>query len=208
MPKLVIVSGPQSSGKTTLMNHIKANHKDWFFVDEINPAFITGNKDHGAFHTGPELEKKIIEKSLNIINNLDMKKNVTFLETGIFAIVFARYLMDEKTADEFYRQFLKAFEGLELYVIFINTVPQVSWERRKEKYLKRIKNNGEVDKDLIDKHLNRYKKIITELYPLMLKFYDELPFPKTMIENSNKEKSTFLKEAEKIIFSLLSRKSP
>ena len=208
MSKLIVIAGPQSSGKTSLLNNLKKKYSNWHFIDEINPATVTGKKDFGAVNTGTELEKKIIERDINNIRNISRDHQIVVLECGIFHYVYARHFIYREQANFYFKEYLKAHKGLDTHVIFIKTIPEVSLERRKEKYLKRIMDKGITDKKIIDEYLEQYRKVIDDLYPLWLECYKKVPFPKIMIENSYKEKSRYLKEADEIIQSLLPQKSP
>jgi len=43
MKKIIIIAGPQSSGKTTTFNFLKTIYKEAVFVEEINPYFFIKN---------------------------------------------------------------------------------------------------------------------------------------------------------------------
>ncbi len=202
MPKLFIIAGPQSAGKVTLLNYLRKKHKNWFYVDEVNPASVTGKKYFGAINTTAELEKRIIEEDIKNIKNIRRDHNVIILNTGIFHYVFALYFNYKKLANYFFKQYLNAHKGLNPYVIFINAIPEVSWERRKPKYIKRIEDKGITDPAIIEQHLAKYKKIIDTVYPYWFECYNRVPYPKLIIENSNKKKNAFLKEADEIITKL------
>ena len=205
MTKLIIIAGPQSSGKTTLFKYLQKKHPNWQFVSDTDPRTVTGKKHFGAVNVSAELEEKILEQDLKNIKNIDRKKEIVIAECGIFNCVYAQHFLYEKLANHYYKEYLKIYEGLNPYVFFIKTIPEISWQRRKEKYRKRILDRGVTDQKIIEEYLYEYKKIIETLYPSWLEFYKKIPFKKIMIENSYKEKGQFLKEADKIIQSLLTR---
>lgn len=208
MQKYIIIAGPQSSGKSTLLKYLKEKHPNWHFIEEKNPASVTGKKDFGAINSESELERKIIEEDILHIKKINRKnKKVIIIESDIFHYVYARYFIGKKEANDFFKQYLQAHQGYDPLVIFIKTTPSISWERRKPEYIKRIKNKRITDEKTVIKHLDQYKKIIEDLYPLWLKCYDKIPFKKLTIENLHGKKAEFLKKAEKIILSL-SQKSP
>ncbi len=206
MTKLIIIAGPQSSGKTTTLNYLKKKHPEWHFVDEVNPASITGKKDFGALNTSAQLERKIIEEDIKNIEKISRGHKFVLLECGIFHYAYARYFLYKKIADEFFQKYLGAHHGLDPFVLFIHTKPDASWERRKGKYVKRLKNKGISEPDIMEKHLTKYREMIETLYPFWLDCYKKVPFPKMTIPNTVKSKGVFLKEADKVIQSLLYRK--
>lgn len=207
MTRLITIAGPQSSGKTTLFNHLKKKYKKYVFLPEINPKSITGKKDFGAINTYESLERRITKIDIDRIKKIDRNNKIIVIETGIFHYVWTENFLDKKTAEKYFKKYLDVQKKFHSFVIFIDTKPDISWKRRKEIYKQRILNKGIHDKSIIKKYLQEYKKIIFNLYPLWLKCYKKIPFEKIMIKNSTKAKTTFLKQAEKIILSLLSQPS-
>lgn len=205
MTKLIIIAGPQSSGKTTCLNYLKKNHKDWEFVDEVNPRTITGKKNFGAINTNADLEQKILEEDIKNIQNIDRNRKIVILESGIFHYVYARHFLYKKLADHYYLEYLKAHEKLNPYVIFIKTDLDVCFARRKPKYLKRILEKGVTDQNVINQFLDEYKEVMRAIYPYWFDCYKKVPFSKLMIENSNIEKNIFLKEAKKIVLNIVNK---
>jgi len=199
MTRLIIIAGPQSSGKTTVLKHLRRLHKNWEFIDEINPTSITGIKNFGAINTTEELEKKIIETDINKIKSINRNFNTAVIETGIFHCVYASHFFSEKIALQYFNMYLKAHEGLKPYVIFIDTKPQVSWERRKGRYLKRIREKRIREKKKKELLLKKYRKTIDDLYPHWLRIFKKIPFEKIKMMNNHENKSEFLENIDRIL---------
>jgi deoxyadenosine/deoxycytidine kinase len=202
MTKLIIIAGPQSAGKTTLLNYLKSRYNNWYFIDEVNPASITGKKNFGIINTSADLQRKIIEADIENIIKIKRDHQFVLLESGIFHYAYARFFLYKKIAEEYFQKYLEAHKGLDPIVVFIHTNPSASWKRRKSKYLKRITDKGITDPDIKEQYLEKYREIIEKLYPYWLESYKKMPFPKMTIPNSNKSKNKFLKQAEQIIISL------
>ncbi len=203
MTSYIIIAGPQSSGKSSLLKYLKTKYPKHIFIEEKNPASVTGKKDFGAINSGSELEKKIIEEDIKHIQEIDRKNKIIIIESDIFHCVYADYFNGKKNANKYYRRYLKAHQGFNPVIIFINTLPEISWKRRRYKYVNRIRNKKIKSKKEIKKLLDRYQEIILQLYPIWIKYYKKVPFKKLMIENSYKSKNEFINEVDKIILSLL-----
>ena len=198
MIKLIIIAGPQSSGKTTAFNHLKSKFPDFHYREEINPYLLAGKNHLGGAFTTRELELKLVEADLLMLKNLNALKlnlyKAIILETSIFHLVYTEKFCGQKIANNFFEKYLLLQKKFNCLNIFIDTKPEVSFRRRYPTYLKRIKKqNGEINSF---EFLKRYQKTIYDLYPLWLKWYDRVPFNKLTIRNSFKTKKEFLLEME------------
>jgi len=103
----------------------------------------------------------------------------------------------KKLVDLFYPQYTNLYNELNSFIIFIDTKPEVSFARRKEIYIERIKKMGVTDKKLFASKLKKYQDI-------WLKFYEKIPYPKVSIKNSDISKQQFLNEIDREVKSFLS----
>jgi len=205
--KLITIAGPQSSGKTTIFNLLKENYPQALFLPEINP--FTFKKDHlGAAYVTKKFEKQIVEADINQIKNLKhslynnrLKNNkksrprTVIVETGIFHLVYLdETIVGKKTAEKFLSKYLLALQRFKPLILFIDTKPHVSWQRRKNHYIKRLKKTKSTSGKEKKKFLERHKAKIYRLYPLWLKHYQKLPFKKIIVKNSYKDYSKFISE--------------
>ena len=53
--KLLIIAGPQSSGKTSAFNHLKSKYTNFHYQEEINPYSLAGKNHPGGAFTTNEL---------------------------------------------------------------------------------------------------------------------------------------------------------
>lgn len=209
MNYFITIAGPQSSGKTTALKHLQEKHKDWIFVEEINPYTVTGANHPGGAYVDSDLETNIIKIQLAKMEAIkDRLDQMAVAETGIGHVVYTQFFVGKKIADKFYDDYIRLYNGLNPFIIFIDTTATISFERRKNKYEKRIKERGIVKKKEAEGALKKYRNTIFDLYPLWIKFYEKLPYPKVKIENSSLNQGKFLNELDRVISELLSRKSP
>ncbi len=211
MACLLIIAGPQSSGKTTVFNLLKnyliddrQPDKRVAFLSEINPYCFV-NKNHlGAAFVDKKLQIAIANADLKRIqkiidNNFDHDRGKScdktyLIETGIFGLVYFEHILGRKKAEIYFKKYLEMYKHFSPIILFIDTKPEISWKRRKPKYLERIKNSGVIDPKKKAAMLKKYRGIIDALYPLWLKWYKKFPFEKYMIRNSYKTERAFLKE--------------
>ena len=204
MTHFITIAGPQSSGKTTALNYLKDKHPDWVFIEDINPYTISGENHKGAAYVDRELEAKILEVQLlklQPIRNIYGRNSVA--ETGIFHLVYGSFFGRKKLTRLYEPNFFKLYQELNSLIVFIDTTPEVSFERRKEAYKKRVEALGINNFKNANFMLKKYKNTIYKLYPYWHKFYEKLQFPKIIIENSNISKGQFLEKIEATIKKLL-----
>lgn len=204
MSHFITIAGPQSSGKTTAFNYLQEKYPDWYFVDEINP-FTVVDKDHmgGAF-VNEDLETKLLEIDLAKVKAVINSYNpIAIIETGILHVVYGEFFINNKLAKEYFEKYNRLYQELNSYIIYIDTRPEVSFQRRKAEYLNRIKKRNINTPKEIQTALIKYQNTIYKLYPIWQKFYKRLKFPSKIINNSYKTQEVFLKEIEKTIQNLL-----
>ncbi len=209
MSQFITITGPQSSGKTTAVNFLKSKYSDWFYVEEVNPYTVI-SKDHpGAAYTSKDLQVNLMEIELTKLKAIESRyESVSVVEMGILRLVYAEYFYHKKLADQYLATYLKLYRDLNPYIIFIDTKPEVSFHRRKAKYIERIHNQGINDKKHFDIALRKYQDTIFHLYPQWLKYYEKLNFPKKSIKNSHIAEGEFIIEIDKAVKSILSGNFP
>jgi deoxyadenosine/deoxycytidine kinase len=181
MARLITIAGPQSSGKTTFLNVLKNRYQSWRFIPE-------------AFSFDKKLELKIIKNELSLLKSLDDKRT-TVIETGIFHLVYSEKICGAKIAQNYFKKYLAVYKKFEPLIFFIDTKPEVSWRRRQDKYLDRIKSLGINDEQEIAKRLSKYQKNLYALYPLWLKYLEKIPYQKIIFRNSYIAEDEFIREA-------------
>lgn len=192
--KLVVIAGPQSSGKTTSLNHIKHKYRsDLDFHPEINQYNLYPKTTKlGSISVSSEMEQEIIRADLSHINNISPTSRIQVLETSVFHLVYSNHL-----APSIYQEakmgYLKAISSHELYVIFIDSKPEISFARRKQNYLARVK-----DKPNKKELMAKYEQRINDLYPIWHQVYNEIDYAKdkTIIRNNHSDQDRFLREVE------------
>lgn len=192
--RLIIIAGPQSSGKTTALNLIKKKFPNLTIINETNQYSLVSKKHLGGAFVTKEIEQKILDTDIKVVAKINRSLPVVVIETAIFHMVYGEYYCNKQLAKKYYSKYIHCHKNLHPIIIFINTKPEISWKRRKPIYLKRIKDNEIIIPSVKKTVLNKYRKIIYNLYPLWLKYYKIIPFEKYMIRNSNKSYFKFKKE--------------
>lgn len=194
LTKLIIIAGPQSSGKTTAFNHLKIKFPNFHYQEEINPYLLRGSNHPGGAFTTHDLEMELVNEDIKELNNLNNRESnhhkTIILETGIFHLVYAESFCGKKIADRYFEKYLKIISKFNTQIIYIDTKPEISWRRRYPDYLARTKLNGDV------KALEKYQNKLYKLYPIWLKWYDRIPFKKQTIRNSFITKDRFIEKIE------------
>jgi hypothetical protein len=124
------------------------------------------------------------------MKNLDPSKNYIF-ETGPLQIVYVEKYSGIRQANIYFEKYLKALKLFKPTIIFIDTKPYISFKRRKNKYLDRIKTHGLSKESKII--IQEYRDKIFDLYPLWRKWLDKFSCQKIIIKNSYKSKEEMLK---------------
>jgi len=194
--KLIIIAGPQSSGKTTLFNFLKKNLKNTLFLEEVNPFTIVGPKHLGGAFVDLALEKKIIEYDLKRLKKIIQEHKLQSIieETGVFHLVYLKKLVNKKIFNQYLKKYLCLYKKFFPMIVFIDTKPKISWKRRRNIYLSRIQKQGIKDQKQKQTFLKKYANKIFYLYDHWLNLYQTLPFKKIIIRNSYKKETLFLKE--------------
>lgn len=76
MTKLIIIAGPQSSGKTTIFNLLEKKFSAVTFISEINQYVIKDQNHLGGVFVEKELELKLVEEDIKAIKNIDRRSSV------------------------------------------------------------------------------------------------------------------------------------
>lgn len=209
MSQFITIAGPQSSGKTTAINFLKNKYPDWFYLEEVNPYTVISKNHPGAAYTSKDLQINLIDIELTKLRAIESRyESVSIVELGIFRLIYSEYFYHKKLSEQFLPDYMKLYHDLNPYIILIDTKPEVSFQRRKEKYIERIHNQGIKDKKQFDITLRKYQDTIFHLYPYWLRYYDKLNFPKKLIKNSYISEGEFLIEINKTVKSIISGNFP
>lgn len=213
--RLIVIAGPQSSGKSTLFQALKKRFPKNIFLEEINPYLLTGHKHFGAAFVDRNLQLCIcntdIQRTKKILSNhfpydRSINSKTYIIETGIFGLAYLEKIIGVRKTNTYQKQYFVLYKKFNPVVIFIDTKPTISWKRRKEKYLNRLLNKGIKNKKSVNKMMMKYKKNLFDMYPLFIKYYQRIPFEKYMIKNSYHDKKTFEKQIMTLLQSIILRR--
>ncbi|MBI4972996.1 AAA family ATPase [Candidatus Roizmanbacteria bacterium] len=192
--RLIVIAGPQSSGKTTIMNLLEKKYPHIPFIEETNQFTVVDKNHLGGAYVDNQTERQINDVDIAKIKEIDRSRSALFMETGILHTTYAEYYCDEKTAQSYLEKYIKAHEGLDPIIFFIDTKPQISWKRRRKTYIQRIDRAGVTDVNKKKEMLEFYRTRIINIYHLWNKYFRLIPFEKYMIKNSYKSWERFEKE--------------
>lgn len=192
--KLIIIAGPQSSGKTTVMKLLEKKYPHIPFIEETNQYTVVDKNHLGGAYVNSQTETFINDEVIKKIEAVSREQNIEFIESGIMHCVYLEKFCGERTAEKYLKKYLRAQVGLKPILLFIDTKPNISWRRRREIYLKRIDKTGITDAKRKKEMMGKYRANIFTLYPLWHKYFHLIPFEKYMIKNSYKKWDIFEKE--------------
>ena len=155
-PKAILVAGPQASGKTSAIKLLSQLYevKAW---EEPATIVFKRYKIRGAIES-KSLQEKIWETDIHQLENLDEEK-INLLDNNF--VNFAFYLYHHGITLESLRKieiYLKRLKKIDLTILFLDTSPKTSFERKREIYMKRGYNKREMEKA---------KKLIYGVYPFI-----------------------------------------
>ncbi|MEK7078478.1 MAG: AAA family ATPase, partial [Patescibacteria group bacterium] len=168
--KLIIIAGPQSSGKTTIMELLEKKYPHIPFIKEINPFTIISKNHLGGAYVDDETERKITDADIKKIKDINRNQKIVVMETGILHCAYIEYYCGIKAVQQYLQAYIKAHEGLHPIIFFIDTKPQISWKRRRKNYIQRIHRAGVTDAKKRKEMLEFYCTRIGNIYHLWHKY--------------------------------------
>ncbi|MCX6750683.1 MAG: hypothetical protein NTZ83_04455 [Candidatus Pacearchaeota archaeon] len=183
----LIIAGPQASGKTTTKKYLEGKcsdypDKNFIFLEETREIVNKKYSPFGTLTVTRDLEYKMIEedlKRLNIIEETEKNKDLFYVdETSIFTLAHST-LHGIETRD-YFNEYIDVLKKLNSKIIFIDVNPEISWERRKEKYEKRVAGMHEDEKKNAMKEFRTY---LNCAYPELIKMFRQINLPKARITN-------------------------
>ena len=203
----IIISGPQAAGKSTTINYLKEkynNSGDVLFLEETRCSVQRKLNPTGCLTATRNLEIKLIENDLERLRNIEGNKqryNVCVDECNIFTLAHAK-LYDINIGNVF-REYMNSLEKLNAKIIFLDVPPETSWDRRKGRYEKRIKDFSEDEKKSA---MNDFKKYMDYVYPNIIQMFKNIELPKIRINNELNQNDS-LGKIEKIFLNIINRPS-
>lgn len=183
-PRLIVIGGPQSSGKTTFFNVLAEHVSSAAALSEVTPYTISHKKHLGGAFNTAEIELKILETDLLNTSEAIKTHETILVETGIFHCVYAERWCGKEVAEQFWQKYLTLYASCDVQVLYIDSSPETSWQRRAPVYQKRVATLSELEQK---EHMRRYKEQIEKLYPLWTAYYKKLPFAKIAIPNNTSQ---------------------
>lgn len=180
---LVIVAGPQGSGKSTAQRHLVYRYCNVVLLREAAQILFDTDRKRGVTLggalVGSDFERRILELDLERMRRISFqgRREAIYLdETNIFSVAHES-LKDPSFAQEMHQRYLQALRNFRVGVLFTNVSPEISWMRRRRVYERRYRGAGD-----LEEKMRRSKEYLWKVYPEMIKLYWRLPFVKRLVE--------------------------
>jgi len=179
---LIIVAGPQGSGKSTAQRYLAERYSN--IVTLIEAAKVLFDEDRskgivlGGALVGSGFEKRIMNLDLKRMSKISLEGNSQAIyldETNIFSVAHES-LRDPVFAHQMYEGYMKALNSLRVGILFTNVPPEISWMRRRRLYERRYKDIAD-----FEQRIRRSREYLWRIYPEMIKLYERLPFAKRLV---------------------------
>ena len=160
--RLIIIEGPQGTGKTTLANYLREN------IPSSNLYRLSGQKDKTI--NGKNLSKKMYEALLAYLKQMqDIPMDLIFDRTFFTEEVYARLGYKDYSFSDIYQELLKKLEELnyDIYLVLLYLENPLLFEERLRRESHHNYQSFSVDSSL--KQQNTYKVIGEELIDSKIK---------------------------------------
>jgi len=198
--KLLIISGAQASGKSTLFNHLQESLSGVSYQPEINPYTTMGSQFAGSVAVTDNIQQQIIDLTRRTARQLAQDKPPRIIwETALTNLCYVKK-MDLDWYHQLKDQLVPLFHRLNPVIIYINCEAKRCWHRRRDNYLKRVKrylkDNQITDKDqklqVTKQRLQAYKDHLFTIHRLFKEVVEDLPFPVYQLDNNHDDQTKFI----------------
>lgn len=188
-PHYIVTAGPQAAGKSTLVRDLCARDPGLTPLEEARQIVVHKYQRKGAIFMTVEDELEVIHiDTMRMASIVDGDRaGARFVdETNVFTLAHARAHGVDWTPSHF-NVYRDALARLNAVVLFLDVPPEVSWERRHHRYLQRLWDASDAERD---ETMARYKAYLFRLYRELSVIYDELDCPKARIDASAHPEAT------------------
>ncbi len=200
MSRIVIVAGPQSAGKSTVLT--KLNYQPaavaplfpggtapfLFPIQESRQIVVHKHMLLGGIFMSLENEREVVACDLERMDRMLEQDQTRFIyldECNIFTVAHAA-AHDMFDIQGYWDKYIQRLTKLKASVIFIDIPPSISWERRLPRYQQRLVY---FPREQHEEILARYQAYLEDLHPRLHDVYSRLPFPKAMLNGLHSEEN-------------------
>lgn len=209
MCQMIIIAGPQAAGKSTVIEQVRSQSANmsplfskrktplFFPLQESRQIIVHRHMLLGAIFMNPAHETEVVSCDLDRMDQIflhDQKHTVYLDECNIFTLAHAA-AHGVSGIWQYWDEYLVRLKKLDAAVIFLDVPPDVSWDRRRQRYEERLVY---FPRDQHQSILERYSDYLQTLHPLLLDVYDRLPFPKEMINGCSSGENVLKEVCRKI----------
>jgi thymidylate kinase len=181
--KYFVIAGPQAAGKSTLVNAISSERPAIITLEESRQIIVHKYQRKGAIFMTRDDEVEVIHHDMtrmfSIIGGDSRDRVEVYLdETNVFTIGHARAHGIDLVAG-YYKQYCDMLARLQCAVLFLDVPPDISWSRRRHRYLQRLWDFEPNERNDL---MARYEDYLRRLYPELQRIFDHLACPKRRID--------------------------
>ena len=193
MSELIIIAGPQAAGKSTAITNLDLQFRSaralfpqkqvpaLMALQESRQIIVHKNMLLGAQFMDVTDEREIPRCDFSRMDKMiaqNHKRLVYVDECNIFTLAHAE-AHGIASLRRHWSRYLRYLKQLDAKVIFLDVPPDVSWERRRERYEQRLIYFPESQHQSI---MKGYRDYLDRIHPLLHKLYNKLPLPKILLD--------------------------
>lgn len=187
--KYLILAGPQAAGKSTTKDAVKTVNYSITTLQEARQIVVRSRERKGAIFMSKEDELNAIhldfQRMFHILDN-HRDSQIYVDETNVFTLGHAlAHGID--LVDGYFKQYCDLLQALNAVVLFIDVPVEISWSRRKPRYIERLRGYPDAD---VQATLALHRKYLDRLHPELLKIYNRLTCRKACIDGSQSREDT------------------
>ena len=199
MSEIVIIAGPQAAGKSSVITSLDRQYRDvtkyfcgkkgalLFPMQESRQIIVHKHMLLGAIWMTKEHEREVVDcdmERMDLILKRNEKELVYVDECNVFTIAHA-VAHGIIEVEQYWYEYMLRLDRLKAKVLFLNIPVEISWERRRVHYERRLVY---FSKDQHQSIMRRYRDYLDIMRLSLIDVYKRLPFPKSMIDaNCSKE---------------------
>lgn len=179
----LVIAGPQAAGKSSLMRSLCLEESAMIPLEESRQIIVHKNQRKGAIFMTPADEIEVIHydmmRMFTIIGKVS-EGSFYLDETNIFTLGHAR-AHGVDLLEGYFKQYTDMLARLQGAVLFVDIPSDVSWERRRHRYVQRLWDLRPEEREVV---MAKYRAYLERLRPELIEIFDRLDCPKLRIDSS------------------------
>ncbi len=183
----VIIAGPQAAGKSTLLQSLSREHPKTRALEETRHIIKKKYNLLGAISMTRELEFEVIDEDLKRMCELESvmrEEQIDLCLDECNVLTLAHAMTHGISTQKPLKEYSLLLKQLGASVIFLDVAPEISWQRRHEKYAQRLRETSEESDYEKEKMMGEYQTYMNRVYPLLISTFRKLNVPKVRFDAS------------------------